>query len=305
MGRAKEIIIKFFSDPQIRFSYLAKLGLLNSVPDEVFLKERFKRVFGYELNLEHPQTFNEKLQWLKLYDRKPEYTRMVDKYEAKKYVAERIGEDHIIPTLGVWERFDDIDFEALPDQFVLKCTHDCGGLVICRDKSRLDIPAARKKINRCLKRNYYYSNREWPYRGVQPRIIAEAYMEDAETAELRDYKFFCFNGAAKLLFIASERQKEGEETKFDFFDMEFQHLDVRNGHPNADVCPEKPKHFDEMRAFAEKLSQGIPQLRVDFYEANDQVYFGELTFYHWSGIVPFDPPEWDRILGDWIKLPEV
>ncbi len=279
----------------------ANSRLSHCLPDKEYIK-LIGWINGMKFNLDNPKTFNEKLQWLKLYDRKPEYTRMVDKYEAKGYVAERIGKEYIIPTLGVWDKFDNIDFNSLPDQFVLKCTHDSGGLVICKDKSRLDIKAARKKINKHMKRKYFYIWREWPYKDVKPRIIAEKYMEDEKTAELRDYKFFCFNGEAKLLFIATDRQTAGEETKFDFFDMEYNHLPFTNGHPNAAVPPEKPMCFDEMRSLAEKLSAGIPHLRVDFYEVNGRVYFGELTFSHWSGMVPFDPVDWDDKLGEWIDL---
>ena len=274
------------------------------LPDALYLKLRYWKVFHKPLNLKNPKTFNEKLQWLKLYDRKPEYTRMVDKYEAKQYVAERIGEEYIIPTLGIWDSFDEIDFDSLPNQFVLKCTHDSGGLVICTDKTKLDLEKARRRITASLQRNYFWANREWPYKNVKPRIIAEAYMQDTVTAELRDYKFFCFNGTAKLLFIATDRQTEGEETKFDFFDMDFNHIDVRNGHPNADVPPAKPVCFDQMRQLAEKLSADIPQLRVDFYEVDGKVYFGELTFFHWTGLVPFEPEQWDHTFGEWIKLPE-
>ena len=273
------------------------------IPDALYLKLRYWKVFHKPLNLKNPKTFNEKLQWLKLYDRKPEYTRMVDKHEAKQYVAERIGEQYIIPTLGVWDSFDEIDFDSLPDQFVLKCTHDSGGLVICTNKAKLDLEMARQIIVASLNRNYFWANREWPYKDVKPRIIAEAYMQDTSTAELRDYKFFCFGGKAKLLFIATDRQTEGEETKFDFFDMDFNHIDVRNGHPNAAVPPEKPVCFDEMRTLAEKLSAGIPQLRVDFYEVDGKVYFGELTFFHWTGLVPFKPEQWDYTFGEWIELP--
>ena len=283
---------------------LGKNSFLKHMSDEKYLKMAFKDRMGYPLNLKDPKTFNEKLQWLKLYNRRPQYTAMVDKYEAKLYVAERIGEEYIIPTLGVWDKFDDIDFDALPDQFVLKCTHDSGGLVIVRDKSKLDKKAAREKIERSLKRNYYWSSREWPYKNVKPRIIAEQYMQDSVTGELRDYKFFCFNGEMKVMFIASERYNHTTETRFDFFDRDFQHLDFRNGHPNADVPPAKPEKFEKMCVLAEKLSQGIPLLRVDFYEVDGKIYFGELTFSHWGGMMPFEPAEWDRKLGDWIKLPD-
>ena len=281
-----------------------KQTVLRVIPDSVYLRIVFKRNMKKRLDLKCPKTFNEKLQWLKLYDRNPMYTLMVDKYSVKKYVADRIGEQYIVPTLGVWDKFEDIQFDKLPDQFVLKCTHDSGGLVIVRDKNNLDREVTKAKINKSLGRNYFWSGREWPYKNVKPRIIAEQYMEDTKTAELRDYKFFCFSGVAKALFIATERQKENEETKFDFFDMDFKHLPFTNGHPNADVLPKKPEKFEEMKLLAEKLSQNIPHLRVDFYEVNGKVYFGELTFSHWSGMVPFNPEAWDRIFGNWIKLPE-
>lgn len=284
--------------------WLASKGVFDRMSDEQYLKMRFKHKFGKELNLDNPQTYNEKLQWLKLHDRKPIYTTMVDKYEVKQYVADIIGEEYIIPTLGVWDRFEDIDFSKLPDQFVLKCTHDSGGLVICKDKSKFDVAAAKEKINKSLRTNYYLHGREWPYKNVKPRIIAEQYMEDCGTQELRDYKIFTFDGVARALFIASERQTSSQETKFDFYDMDFRHLPFTNGHPNADALPAKPETFETMRMLAEKLSENIPHLRVDFYEVNGKAYFGELTFSHWSGMMPFNPPEWDKRFGEWIKLPE-
>ncbi len=299
-----EKIKAFLIDKKYRFSFLNTHGFYKFLSDEKLLKLRYKTNFGKELDLYNPHTYNEKLQWLKLNDKKPIYTTMVDKYEAKKYVAERIGEDYIIPTLGVWERFEDIDFEKLPNQFVLKCTHDSGGVVIVKDKRTFNKKKAKKKINKCLKKDFFWSGREWPYKDVKPRIISEAYMEDDLTSELRDYKFFTFNGIAKVLFIATDRQKSGTEAKFDFFDMVYNHLPIRNGHPNAEIPPQKPQTFEKMRELAGKLSEGIPQLRVDFYEVNGKIYFGELTFYHWSGMVPFDPEEWDEIFGSWIQLPQ-
>lgn len=270
--------------------------------DAQFIKMKWKLCMDYPLNLDNPQTFNEKIQWLKLHDHKPIYTTMVDKYEAKKYVANIIGEEYIIPTIAIYDRIEDIDFAALPDQFVMKCTHDSGGLVICKDKSLLDKNSALKKLNHFLHRRYFWQNREWPYKSVKPRIIVEKYMEDSKTSELRDYKFFCFGGEVKALFIASDRQKKGEDTKFDFFDADFNHLDVRNGHPNADPLPERPLMFEKMKELAGKLSKGMPHLRVDFYEVDGKVYFGELTFSHWSGMIPFEPREWDYKFGEWIKI---
>lgn len=277
--------------------------IVGLIPDKMWLSYRFQRKLGYPMDWKDPKTFNQKLQWLKVYDRKPIYSTMVDKYEAKKYVADLIGEEYIIPTLGVWDSFDEIDFDKLPQQFVLKCTHDSGGLIVVKDKAKLDKEAARKQFQVALKRNPYPVTREWPYKNVKPRIIAETYMEDSTTHDLRDYKIFAFDGVARALFVATERDSETEETKFDFFDMEYNHLPFTNGHPNAKVYPAKPKTFDTMKALAEKLSVGVPQLRVDFYEVNGKVYFGELTFFHWSGMVPFEPAEWDERFGSWIELP--
>ena len=298
-----EKIKSFLTDKKYRCSFLNSYGFYKHLSDEKLIRKLYKTYFGREIDLENPKTFNEKQQWLKLYDRKPIYTTMVDKYEAKNYVAERIGAEYIIPTYGVWDSFDEIDFDALPNQFVLKCTHDSGGLVIVRDKKKLDKKAAKAKIERSLKTNYYYHGREWPYKNVKPRILAETYMEDTTTKELRDYKFFTFNGEAKALFVATERQS-GDEPKFDFFDMDYKHLPIRNGHPNADVLPKKPDTFEKMRVLAEKLSVGIPTLRVDFYEVNGKCYFGELTFFHFSGMTPFEPEEWDYTFGSWLKLPK-
>jgi len=272
--------------------------------DRTYLKLMYWCKFGKKLNLNNPVTFSEKLQWLKLHNTDPICTTMVDKYEVKKYVAKIIGEQYIIPTLGVWDTFDEIDFDRLPAQFVLKCTHDSGGLVICKDKSKFDRKKARQKIVKSLKRNYYWIGREYQYKNVKPRIIAEQYIEDLRDGELRDYKFFVFDGVAKALFIATDRVNAGEETKFDFFDINFRHLDFTNGHPNNNILPHKPESFDEMLNLAERLSKAIPHVRVDFYEVNGRAYFGELTFAHWSGFTPFDPPEWDVKFGDWIKIPD-
>lgn len=297
-------VIKYVFDSNYRFLIDTRYGKYDHLTDEECIKKKYRASMKKELDLENPQTYTEKLQWLKLYNHNPIYTTMVDKYAVKQFVAERIGEEYIIPTLGVWDNFDDIDFNSLPNQFVLKCTHDSGGLVICKDKSTFDIKAAKAKICKSLKRNFFLRSREWPYKNVKPRIIAEKYMEDSVTSELRDYKFFCFDGVCKALFIATDRQTIGEETKFDFFDENYNHLNIINGHPNAIVIPEKPQCFNLMKELSERLSMGIPHLRVDFYEVDGKVYFGEMTFFHHSGFVPFEPEEWDYKFGEWIELPE-
>ncbi len=275
------------------------------LPDKTYIKLKYYSRMGRFPDLKNPKTFNEKLQWLKLYNRRPEYTRMVDKYEAKKYVAEIIGEEYIIPTLGVWDKFDDIDFAALPDQFVLKCTHDSGGLVICRDKSKLDIDAARKKIEKCLKENYYWQGREWPYKNVKPRIIAEKFMVDESGYDLKDYKFLTFDGEIKMFFVERDRAKGHNGHTVDFFDADFNHIPMTvDGYPYTDPPYYKPENFDKMVEFASKLSSGIPHLRVDFYNVNGKIYFGEMTFFQASGTIHFSPESWDQTLGDWIKLPQ-
>lgn len=271
------------------------------IPDKLYIQIRYFFYFKKFCNLSQPETFNEKIQWLKLYNRKPIYTVMVDKYAVKEYVANLIGEEHIIPTIGVWDSFDEIDFNKLPPQFVLKCTHDSGSMALCKDKSVFDIPKARKMLQKSLKTNYYLRAREWPYLNVPHRIIAEKYMED-ESGELKDYKFFCFDGEVKALYIATERNSK-TETKFDFFDTDFNHLPFTQTHPNSDKIIEKPKCFEQMKHLASILSRGIPHVRVDFYEVNEKVYFGELTFSHMSGCHRFEPSEWDKHFGDWITLP--
>lgn len=273
------------------------------IPDKIYLKIKFFVKMKKRLNLKSPKTYNEKLQWLKLYDRKDKYTMMVDKYEVKKYVSDVIGEEYIIPTLGIYNTFDEIDFSKLPNQFVIKCTHDSCGLIIVKNKAKLDIDMARKKINNCLKQNYYYYGREWPYKNVKPRIIIEKYMVDESGYELKDYKFFCFNSKVKFMFIATDRSSNNE-TCFDFYDENFKHLPFINGHPNSKKNIKKPKNYNKMIELAEKLSINIPHVRVDFYNVNGKIYFGEMTFYHWSGFMPFKPEEWDYKFGNMIKIPK-
>lgn len=276
---------------------LAAHGII-PMSDKIYLELLFKERMGYPLDLDNPRTFNEKLQWLKLYDRRPKYTMMVDKYAVKQYVADKIGSEHIIPTLGVWDRFDDIDFDKLPNQFVLKCTHDSGGLVICKDKSKLDMAAARRKITTSLKCNYYLAGREWPYKNVPRKILAEQYMEDESGFELKDYKVHCFNGVPKVILVCRNRfGKDG--IMEDFYSTEWQHLDVkRPAIPNGQDL-QKPEELDEMLELSRKLSKDIPFIRTDFYTIKGKLYFGELTLYPASGLKGFEPDSYDKILGDW------
>lgn len=272
-------------------------------PDKIFLNLMFHSRMGYWINWKRPQTFNEKLQWLKVYYRRPEFTTMVDKYAVKHYISEKIGKKYVLPLIGVWEKPKDIDFDLLPNQFVLKTTHDSGSVVVCPDKTKLDKKAVCKKLIKSLKKNYYYEQREYPYKNVKPRIIAEQYMVDESGTELKDYKFFCFDGKCKMLFVATERQTR-EEPFFNFFDRDFNPLPFKQGHPVNPVVPKKPENFEEMIRIAEHLSIGFPHIRVDLYNINGKIYFGEFTFFHFSGNVPFEPAEWDHKIGEWLNLPE-
>lgn len=283
---------------------LTNLGLTKWMSDEAYLKWVFKLTFGRKLNLDNPVDFEEKMQWIKLYDRRPEYVKMVDKYEAKKYVADFLGEQYIIPTLGVWDKFDDIDFDSLPNQFVLKCTHDSGGLSICKDKTTFDIAAAKKKIEKSLKNNFFYRGREWPYKDVKPRIIAEKYLTDGD-GQLADYKVHNFNGKPEMILVARDRfDKHGLVS--DFFDVNWNHLDViRGGHPNCGHEIERPEQITEILELSKKLAENIPFVRTDFYIVDNKVYFGEITFFPASGFALWEPYEKDVEYGKMIKLPNI
>ena len=276
-------------------------------PDKIFLNRKFKKVFGRDINWKNPVTFNEKLQWLKVYDRKPLYTQLVDKYEVRKYITEKIGEEYLIPLLGIWNRFDDINFNELPKQFVLKCTHDSASVVICKDKSTFDIEAARKKLSASLRRNFYYSNREWPYKHVRPRIIAEKLMLTADGDLPKDYKFMCFEGEPRLLFLdigvceAENLGGHAEEYYRNIYDMNFQPVDMIETRDHYQIeSIMQPKTFTLMKQIARTLSSGLHHCRVDLYDIDGQVYFGEITFYHGSGYNFFRPASWDEELGSWI-----
>ena len=299
-------VIRLLIDPEYRFNAKVRFGLTDSMSDEDFIKRKFKLAFGYDLNLKNSKTFNEKLNWLKLYDRNPEYTSMVDKYEVKKYVAEKIGAEYIIPLLGVYNNFDEINFDELPEQFVLKTTHDCGGLEICRDKKNFNIEEARARLNKHLKINYYWGKREWPYKNVKPRIIAEKYIDSLGKPESIEYKLTCFNGVAKLITICKGiAHTDFDKRTNDHYDRDLNPLKWYAYYKNSPVPVQPPKEIHEIIALSEKLAAGIPQVRVDSYLIDNKIYFGEMTFYTWAGFIRFNPPEWDEILGSWIELPKL
>lgn len=295
---------RYLTGPKYRFRLNAALGKYNHMSDEEYLKKLFYASMGKTLNLDNPQTFNEKLQWLKLYNRKPEYTTMVDKYEVREYIAQKLGTEYLIPLLGVWDTPDEIDFNKLPDRFVLKCNHNSGlGMYICQDKSKMDVGQVKKELWKGLKQDYYLTGREWPYKNVKRKIIAEKYMEDDAVHELRDYKFFCFNGRCKCFKVDFNRFVEH---RANYYDPQGHLLDF-----GEKICPPDrtknivlPENLAEMISLAEKLSVGFPFLRVDLYDVNGKIYFGELTFFPASGFGEFTSEEWDERLGSWIKLPK-
>ncbi len=293
----------FIRDPKFRFQYLDSLGFYNNLDDLKYLQKKFLYLIGHNLDIDYPKSYNEKLQWIKLYDRKPIYTKMVDKFEAKKIVEEKIGAEYVIPTLGVWEKFDEIDFEKLPKRFVLKCTHDSGGVIVVDDKNKIDWMKIKEQFERKLSKNFYFYGREWPYRNVKPRIIAEKRLEMSSNNDsdiVNDYKVYTFNGKARICMINTER---GIHTTADYFDKNFNKLDFSWGYPHSMRKIERPQNYDLMFQLAEKLAENTLELRVDFYEVSGQLFFGEMTFFDGSGFDKIEPFEWDLKLGDWIELP--
>ncbi len=263
--------------------------------DEAYIRLIYRLRMGKRLNLDNPVTFTEKLQWLKLNDHNPLYTKIADKLAVRDYIKERVGEEHVVPVLGVYSSFDEIDFSSLPSRFVLKTTHDSGSWVICSDKSSFDYSSARKILTRSLKRNYYRTTREWQYRDIEPKIVAEEFLGE----RIDDYKFFCFNGEPKFMYIEKETEEHPSQA---IFDMEFCRLPFSMDDDVSLSAFEKPVFFDEMKRIAGVLSSGIPFIRVDMYYIGGRILVGELTFYHYGGYIPFNPPEWDRTIGGYLKI---
>lgn len=319
-------LAKYITNHNYRFLIDAGRGRYDKMSDEEYLKKCFKACMGEDLHLDRPKTFNEKLQWLKLYDRRPEYTIMVDKYKVREYIKGKIGEEYLIPLVGVWDKVEDINFDKLPNQFVLKCTHDSGGLCICRDKNTFDVKQCKNYLDNRLTHNYYKQWREWPYKNVTPKIIAEQYIDvtsnvpfmrdgsiSAEELQceqgLLDYKFMCFSGCVQALFldigVVKGSSKHAENYYRNIYDREFNLLPVKETRDNYPLRIKKPDNFNQMVEIAENLSKGIPHVRVDLYNINGKIFFGEFTFYHGAGLSNlFIPEKWDKIFGDWIKLPQ-
>lgn len=303
MGKIKNGIRWMFRDPWLAVRKMCYSGVFNNLSDETYLRILFKATMKKRLDLKSPTTFNEKLQWLKLHDRKPIYTTMVDKYAVKDYVASIIGEEYIIPTLGVWDKFDEIDFDSLPNQFVLKCTHDSGSLSICRDKEHFDIAKAKDKIEKFLRMDYYKYGREWPYKNVQRKIIAEKYMQDDNNPSLTDYKFYCFDGVPQFMYI-SEGLEDHQTARISFLNMDWTKAPFgRTDYKEYDLLPGKPAKFEEMVNLSRKVSIDVPFVRVDWYFIDSRVYFSEFTFSPCGGFMIFNPEKYDRIVGDMLNLP--
>ena len=276
--------------------------LLKHMPDKLYISLQYYYTTGKILNLSNPKTFNEKLQWLKLYDRNPLYTNLVDKYLVRAYIEKQIGKQYLIPLVGVWDKSEDINFKKLPDSFVLKCNHDSKSTRIFKDKSNLDIKEIQSFYNNRLNQNAYYYGREWPYKNVKPKIIAEKFIVERENDDLKDYKVMCFGGKAKLIQVHAGRFKGKNIYTQDFYDCDWKKLPITQGVQNSDVILEKPQFLDERLRLSECLSNGIPQLRVDWYHDGSQLFFGELTFFDASGYDEFSPDEYNYIVGSWIDL---
>ena len=282
------------SMPHGLFFFLSSRGLVNRMSDEAYLKRVFQYTFGYALDLEHPKSYNEKLQWLKLHDRDPLYPRLVDKYEVKNYIAEKIGPEYVVPVVGgPWDCIDEIDLDALPDQFVMKCTHDSGSVIICKDKSAFDFETAKNKLAKALRRNYYWSNREWPYKDVKPRVYAEKYL-DSGPDSLNDYKVMCFNGVPRLIQVHNGRFHHHTQ---DFYDTDWNLLPITQELPSSETLTPRPACLEEMLRLSQVLAADFVQIRVDWYLLGQRLYFGELTFTSQGGLMPFYTPEFLLELG--------
>ena len=301
------IIIKFakyLTSSSYRFQINASLGLYNKMPDKEYLKRFFYAKFGYEIDFDNPKTFSEKLQWLKLNNRQTEYTMMADKFQVREYIASLLGEKYLIPLIGVWSNPDEIPFDDLPNQFVLKCNHNSGrGMCICRDKGALDIAKVKKGLAKGLRQDYFLWGREWPYKNIERKIIAEKFISEGDGQGLKDYKFFCFDGYVDCVMVCIDRHLG--DTKFYFFDKDWGLLryNLRGINAPEGFSLPKPKNLELMFEIAHKLSRGLPFARIDLYEVNGQVYFGEITFFPDSGFDKNLLPEVDRYFGELIALP--
>lgn len=290
---------RYFSNPYYALGYDLMKICPNVMSDRFYIRTLWRMAMGYDLDLKNPKTFNEKLQWLKLHDHNPLYTTLVDKLRVKDWVSEKIGAQYVIPTLATYNSVDEIDIDKLPNQFVLKCNHDSSSVIVCKDKSLFDIENVKIKLERACNYNYYWNAREWPYKHVKPCIFAEQYMYDDQQPTLIDYKFWCFEGVPKVMYCSVKNENTWEN----YFDMDFSPLDINHGFPKCNKPVIKPTAFDEMKQIISNLSISIPFVRIDFYEVQGQVLFGEFTFYDYAGFRSFQSQKQDLMLGDMIHLP--
>jgi hypothetical protein len=285
----------------MRIRTYVKKVLGKIAPNSFYVWINSSYALGYFINLRHPKSFNEKMNWLKVHDHNPEYTKMADKYDAKTIVRNLAGDKYVVPCYGVWDSPDDICLDSLPNEFVLKCTHDCTSVIICRDKSNFDFTGAKEILRKNLGRSYYEGLREWPYKNIKPRIIADMFLDDGREGELQDYKFWCFNGEPKIMYFTN-KGKTGKCYE-NFYDMDFKPLNIDHGFPRRVPEYDKPAEFEEMKEIATKLSKGMPFVRIDLFDIKGHVYFGEFTFYDWGAGHPFNPRETDYKIGELMKLP--
>lgn len=297
-------IVRFVFNSDYRRYFFAIRGFYKKRDDKEVIDYLFKYKIGRTVDWSNPLTFNEKIQWIKVYDRNPLYTKLVDKIEVKKYVSNILGEKYIVPTIGVFDSFDDIPFDELPDRFVIKCNHDSGGVVICDDKKNFDFAKAKKRIEKSLKRNYYWISREWAYKEIKPRILVEEYLEEVAKSEVPEYKFFCFSGKPTIVDVCKGKAHTTSRTN-DYCDMNLNRLPVKCMLPNSEGIIEKPQNYETMIMCAEKLAKGFPEVRMDFYNINGRIYFGEYTFTSNGGIEKFEPDELDYYMGSLIDLSKV
>lgn len=276
---------------------------LTAISPKLLLQIQFRRLVGYKPDFNNPKTYNEKVNWYKLYYHNPLMTRCADKWEVRGFLRERGLGKFMNDALGVWNSADEIEFDKLPQKFVLKSTHGTAQTIICKNKSKLDLEKTRREIAFWLKTNQIYAGYEWAYKNIQPRIIGEKLIETADGLPPKDYKVFCFDGVPKFLFVASERFNN-HEVKFDFFDCDWNLLPFTQGHPNTVKPIEKPKELQKMLEIAATASKELPHVRVDFYLEDDKLMIGELTFYHFNGLVRFNPYKYDEIMGSYFKLPQ-
>lgn len=298
MVKLKTILI-LMKNPRKMIRILGDKKVLNWIPDRSYLKLVYRGETGKKLNINNPQTFNEKLQWLKLYNRKHEYSIYVDKYEVRKHITKTIGEKYLIPLIGVYKSEDEIPWSKLPNQFVLKCTHGSGSNIICLDKNKLDIGEAKKKLRKWMKKSWYWFGREWPYKNVKPRIVCEEFISDINNTP-DDYKVLCFNGKAKLIEVHIDRYGAHKQ---DFYDIQWNKTKISQGDTNSNFVYDKPVQLEEMIHLSEQLATNMEHVRIDWFVVKNTLYFGEITFFDGSGFTTFDNEEDDYLLGSWIKLP--